>query len=207
VKYGDKYVSIRQDDPYTITLERAIECIRAKQHADANRIVRDFGTDGIQVLNGRYGPYISDGTKNARSPKGREPTSLTLEECRALLAAAPLRGQRFRKGARGKAAAAPAPARETAAAESSAESAKGKSARGDAGRTGKAVARAESRPSQRPKGKSKGDGSKSGKAAAQLKAVGKSSGRKSKSGGTAGAARAERRAARAPMPKKAAGAR
>ncbi len=198
VKYGDKYVSIKQDDPYTITLERAIECIRAKQHADANRIVRDFGTDGIQVLNGRYGPYISDGTKNARIPKGREPTSLALEECRALLAAAPLRGRRFKAGARGKAAAATSPAKEAAA---------GASSGTDAGRAGKAAARAESRPAQRPKGKSKDNGGKSGKAAAQLKAVRTPADRKSKSGGTASAARAERRTSRAPAPKKAAGAR
>jgi DNA topoisomerase-1 len=207
VKYGEKYVSIKQDDPYTITLERAIECIRAKQHADANRIVRDFGTDGIQILNGRYGPYISDGTKNARIPKGREPISVTLEECRALLAAAPLRGQRFRRGARGKVAAATPAVKATPAGESGgADAAKSSSARA-AGRTAKKAARAEGEPSQRPKGKSKGDGSKSGKAAPRLKAVGKTSGRKSKSDGTSGAARAGRRASRAPMPKKAAGAR
>ena len=207
VKYGEKYVSIKQDDPYTITLERAIECIRAKQHADANRIVRDFGTDGIQILNGRYGPYISDGTKNARIPKGREPISVTLEECRALLAAAPLRGQRFRRGARGKVAAATPAAKATAAGESSgAEGAKSTSVRA-AGRAAKNAARAEGEPSPRSKGKSKDGGNKSGKAAPRLKAVGKTSGRKSKSDETSGAARAERRASRAPMPKKAAGAR
>jgi DNA topoisomerase I len=98
VKYGDRYVSIKQDDPYTITLERALECIRAKQEADANRILRDFGSDGIQILNGRYGPYITDGSKNARIPKGRDPRAVPLEECRALLAAAPQRGRRGRAG-------------------------------------------------------------------------------------------------------------
>jgi DNA topoisomerase I len=56
----------------------------------------------VQVLNGRYGPYITDGTKNARIPKDRDPRSLTLEECRALLAAAPER--KGRRGATGKAA-------------------------------------------------------------------------------------------------------
>ena len=56
IKYGSKYVSLKDDDPYTVTLERALECIRAKQIADANRIIQDFGVDGIQVLNGRYGP-------------------------------------------------------------------------------------------------------------------------------------------------------
>jgi DNA topoisomerase-1 len=99
LKYGDKYVSLKQgDDPYTITHERALECIRAKQEADANRIISQFDPDGIQVLNGRYGPYISNGEKNARVPKDRDPKSLTLEECRALLAAAPARPARGRFG-------------------------------------------------------------------------------------------------------------
>ncbi|HJS89557.1 MAG TPA: DNA topoisomerase I, partial [Steroidobacteraceae bacterium] len=101
VKYGSKYVSLKEDDPYTITLERALEVIRLKQEADANRIITDFGVDDIQVLNGRYGPYVTDRKKNAKVPKEREPKSLTLEECRALLAQAPERGKgRFGRGAR-----------------------------------------------------------------------------------------------------------
>jgi len=95
LKYGSKYVSLK-DDPYTIGLERALECIRIKQEADANRIIQDFPAAGIQVLNGRYGPYVSNREKNARIPKDRDPKSLTLEECRALLEAAPARGQRGR---------------------------------------------------------------------------------------------------------------
>ena len=95
IKYGAKYVSLK-DDPYTVTLERALECIRIKQEADANRIIQDFGVESIQVLNGRYGPYISNGEKNARAPKGRDPKTLMLEECRALLEAAPTRAMRGR---------------------------------------------------------------------------------------------------------------
>jgi DNA topoisomerase-1 len=91
VRYGDKYVSIRDDDPYTIELPRALELIEEKKIADANRIIQDFEDEGIQVLNGRYGPYITDKAKNARVPKDREPKSLTLEECKELLAAAPMR--------------------------------------------------------------------------------------------------------------------
>ncbi|MDH3338345.1 MAG: DNA topoisomerase, partial [Gammaproteobacteria bacterium] len=97
VRYGDKYVSMKEDDPYTIELSRALELIEAKKIEDANRIILDFEDDGIQVLNGRYGPYISDKTKNARIPKDREPRSLTLEECKELLAAAPVRGRRGKK--------------------------------------------------------------------------------------------------------------
>ena len=100
VKFGAKYVSLKDDDPYTVTLERAVEVIRAKAEADANRLILDFPDDGIQVLNGRYGPYITDKTRNARMPKDRDPKTLTLEECKALLAAAPVRPARF--GKRGK---------------------------------------------------------------------------------------------------------
>jgi DNA topoisomerase-1 len=115
IKYGAKYVSLK-DDPYTVTLERALECIRIKEEADANRIIQDFGIDNIQVLNGRYGPYVTNREKNARAPKERDPKTLTLDECRALLEAAPLRGRgRGRFGAKKKngAAAKPAPASST----------------------------------------------------------------------------------------------
>ena len=98
VRYGKKYVSIRGDDPYTINLERALELVEEKKLADLNRIIQDFPDAGIQVLNGRYGPYITDGKKNARVPKNREPGELTLEECQTMVAAAPER--RGRRGAK-----------------------------------------------------------------------------------------------------------
>jgi DNA topoisomerase I len=105
VKYGSKYVSLKEDDPYDVTLERALEVIRLKQEADANRTITDFGVDGIQVLNGRYGPYVTDSKKNAKIPKDRDPKSLTLEECRVLIEQAPERGAgRFGRGKRGAAA-------------------------------------------------------------------------------------------------------
>jgi DNA topoisomerase I len=106
VKYGSKYVSLKEDDPYEVTLERALEVIKLKQEADANRTITDFGSDGIQVLNGRYGPYVTNGKKNAKIPKDRDPKTLTLEECRVLIEQAPERGAgRFGRGKRGKQAA------------------------------------------------------------------------------------------------------
>ncbi|MES1196932.1 MAG: DNA topoisomerase, partial [Steroidobacter sp.] len=106
VQYGAKsFVSIKDDDPYTIELPRALELIKAKQELDANRLILDFPEAGIQVLNGRYGPYITDKVKNAKIPKDREPKSLTLDECRELIAAAPARGKgRFGRGAPAKTA-------------------------------------------------------------------------------------------------------
>lgn len=105
VQYGTKkYASLKkEDDPYSIDLARAQELIREKIAVEANRIIREFPGTTIQVLNGRYGPYISDGAKNGKIPKDREPASLTLEECQALLAAAPARTGRW--GRRGAAAA------------------------------------------------------------------------------------------------------
>ncbi|ANO49890.1 DNA topoisomerase I [Woeseia oceani] len=98
VRYGDKFVSIKgDDDPYTIELPRALELIEEKKRIDAERLILDFEEEGIQVLNGRYGPYITDKKKNARVPKDREPKTLTLDECKELLAAAPERGRRGKK--------------------------------------------------------------------------------------------------------------
>jgi DNA topoisomerase-1 len=97
VRYANKFVSIKGDDPYTITLERALQLIAEKKIADANRLILDFPDAGIQVLNGRYGPYITNKLKNAKIPKDKTPKALTLEECQALLAAAPERRGRGMK--------------------------------------------------------------------------------------------------------------
>ncbi|MBX3690412.1 DNA topoisomerase I [Dokdonella sp.] len=129
VKHGAMYASLKpDDDPYTIELPRALELVREKAELIANRTIKDFG-NGIQVLNGRYGPYITDGNKNAKIPKDKEPRELTEAECAELLAAAPDRPKRGRfgkaatgKGKAGKASksaassdAAAAPARKAAA--------------------------------------------------------------------------------------------
>ncbi|MCH6572226.1 MAG: DNA topoisomerase I, partial [Proteobacteria bacterium] len=114
VRYGDKFVSLKKDDdPYTIEHERAQELVRDKKEYDANRLIRDFPDQKIQILNGRWGPYITDKTKNARVPKDRDPKELTLEECQALLAAAPARGAR-KKGATKKTAEKKSPAKKKA---------------------------------------------------------------------------------------------
>ena len=169
VKYGSKYVSLKEpDDPYTVTRERAIEVIEAKKVADANRIIQDFGVDDIQVLNGRYGPYITDKQRNARIPKDKDPKTLTLEECRTLLAAAPVRpargrfGRRGAAGAKGKTAAAAAPAT-VAPVKAAAKSAAGRkaSARSDKTPATASIAAppaAKARPAKAPSAKPKAKG-------------------------------------------------
>ncbi len=102
VKYGGKYASLKEDDPHTITRERALEVVAAKKKADAEKIIRVFDEAGIQILKGRWGPYITDGSKNAKVPKEREnPAELTLEECRKLLEAAPGKKRRGGGGKKG----------------------------------------------------------------------------------------------------------
>jgi len=97
VRYDNKFVSLKKgDDPYTIDLSRAQELVREKKAADAAKYIKVFEKEGISVLNGRYGPYITDGKKNARIPKDREAQDLTLQECLDLIAAAPA-GRKRRK--------------------------------------------------------------------------------------------------------------
>jgi DNA topoisomerase-1 len=93
VLHDKKYVSIpKEDDPYSITLARCIELIERKRLADANKTIKVFDENpDIQVLNGRFGPYIKAGRKNVKIPKDKNPSELTLEECVALADAAPER--------------------------------------------------------------------------------------------------------------------
>ena len=102
VKYGSKYASIKEDDPHTITLERALEIIAAKEKADAEKIIKVFEAEGIRILKGRWGPYVTNGEKNARVPKDREASSLSLEACQAILAEAPAKGKSRTKAAEKK---------------------------------------------------------------------------------------------------------
>jgi len=133
IKYGAKYVSLKPpDDPYTVELERALEVIRLKKEADANRIIQDFGVDNIQVLNGRYGPYITDGKRNARMPKDTDPKTIAIDICRELLAAAPPRGSRFGRKKTAPATAAPAAEAADAATKPAAKVARKSPAKADA---------------------------------------------------------------------------
>jgi DNA topoisomerase-1 len=116
VLHDKKYTSIPKDyDPYTIEYDQAVELIKNKRIADANKLIKSFPENpDIQVLNGRFGPYIKAGKKNVKIPKDREPASLTLEECVALAEAAPERRGRWGRAAT-KTTAAKEPAAKTVA--------------------------------------------------------------------------------------------
>jgi len=103
VRWNNLFVSLKKDagdEPLSVTLERAIELIKEKQEQEKNKYIKVFEEDsGIQVLNGRYGPYIKAGKKNVKIPKGKVPEELTLEECKKLAEATPekRRGRRTKK--------------------------------------------------------------------------------------------------------------
>ena len=93
---GSVYASLKkEDDPYTIDLARAVFLIEEKEEIARNRIIKQFEGSDIQVLNGRYGPYLSDGKLNGKIPKDREPASLTFEEVVKLMEET---GKPMRKG-------------------------------------------------------------------------------------------------------------
>ena len=85
-KRGSSYASLKkEDDPYVIDLARAIFLIEEKEEIARNRVIKEWPGHDVQVLNGRFGPYISDGKLNGKIPKDREPSSLSLEETLKLL--------------------------------------------------------------------------------------------------------------------------
>ncbi|CAB5497516.1 type I DNA topoisomerase [Bathymodiolus thermophilus thioautotrophic gill symbiont] len=95
LQYGKKYVSLKEDTPEEVTLEKALELIQAKEKFDAERIIKTFDDSEIQVLNGRFGPYIWNGKKKGKGQKNitikkvfgdKAPADLTLEECKKAVA-------------------------------------------------------------------------------------------------------------------------
>ncbi|NLN30875.1 MAG: type I DNA topoisomerase [Bacteroidales bacterium] len=85
IRHKGKFYSVKKevDDPYSLTLERAIRIINEKNEAEKKKLVKEFGD--ILLLNGRYGLYLSQDKKNYRIPKGTDIDSLTREDCEAII--------------------------------------------------------------------------------------------------------------------------
>lgn len=99
VRYGQRnFVSLKEHDPHEITLDEAMELVAEHKQKMKERIIQSFDEEGIQVLKGRYGPFVTDGNRNASVPKDVEPETLTLEQCRKMLAEAPPKGRRGKFG-------------------------------------------------------------------------------------------------------------
>jgi len=95
IQYGKKYVSLKEVSPEEVSLETALELIAAKEKADAERLIKAFEGSDIQILNGRFGPYVWNGKKRGKGQKNvtiakvfgdKAPVDLTLEECEKAIA-------------------------------------------------------------------------------------------------------------------------
>lgn len=98
IQIGKTFVSIKPLDPFTITLDEAREFYDKKLETIANREIKIFEKEKIQILNGQYGPYVTDGKKNARIPKATDPKTITLEQAKEMLASAkPAKKRTFKR--------------------------------------------------------------------------------------------------------------
>jgi DNA topoisomerase-1 len=93
IRHGKAFVSLKKDDsPYTVELARAIELIEEKRKKEREKVILTFEKEDIQVLNGRFGPYLAHAGANYRIPKGADPAALTMERCKEIIAAQQARG-------------------------------------------------------------------------------------------------------------------
>lgn len=95
IQVGKLFVSIKPHDPMKITEEEALELYAKKLEAEANKYIQIFDKSGIKVVNGPYGPYITDGKKNARIAKDVDPAKITEAQAKELIAKAPSKKKRF----------------------------------------------------------------------------------------------------------------
>jgi DNA topoisomerase-1 len=81
IRHKNKFYSLKKgtDDPYSVTIERAKEIINEKNEKEKKKVIRDYGE--VQIMNGKYGPYLSKDKSNYRLPKGTDPEKLTREDC------------------------------------------------------------------------------------------------------------------------------
>jgi DNA topoisomerase-1 len=96
IQVGKLYVSIKPMGPFDIDEAEARRVYEEKLEKEANKYIQQF-EGGINIINGPYGPYITDGKKNAKIPKDADPKKLTLEECKKLLDEAPAKGKGKRR--------------------------------------------------------------------------------------------------------------
>ena len=85
LKVGSINVSLKGEDPFTISQGKANELVKEHQKMLNSRVIANFEKEGIQVLNGRFGPYITDGQINVKIPKDLEPKKLNPKQCQELL--------------------------------------------------------------------------------------------------------------------------
>jgi len=99
VQVGKVFVSIKPKDPFSITEEEARELYSSKLAKDAAKHINEFAS-GIKILNGPYGPYVTDGKKNARIAKDVDPAKLTEAEAKKILSSAPAKKRTAKRGSK-----------------------------------------------------------------------------------------------------------
>ena len=92
IQVGKLFVSMKEHDPRDVTLDEALILYADKLKSESEKNIADFG-DGIKVLNGRYGPYITDGKKNAKIPKDTDAKTIDHKTAKQLLKDAPAKGK------------------------------------------------------------------------------------------------------------------
>ena len=97
LKVGSINVSLKGEDPFTISENKANELLKEHQKMLDSRVIANYEAEGIQVLNGRFGPYVTDGQVNAKVPKGVEPKKLTLKDCQKILTDKNSKGSKSKK--------------------------------------------------------------------------------------------------------------
>ena len=99
IKVDELFVSIKPLDPHTVSLQEAKELYKDKLKIEKEKNIADFG-DGLKILNGRFGVYVTNGKKNAKIPKDTDPKTITEDQAKKLIAQAPDKKRRFSKKTR-----------------------------------------------------------------------------------------------------------
>lgn len=97
IQVGKIFVSIKPRNPLKVTEAEARQLYKEKLKKEAQKHIKQF-TGNLQILNGPYGPYVTDGKKNARIPKGTDPTAIDESQAKKLLDEAPAKKGFRRRG-------------------------------------------------------------------------------------------------------------
>ena len=90
LKFDGKFISMGKDhSPYTVDIETAVSIIEENSKKEEQKLIKSFSNEGIEILNGRFGPYIKRGKNNYKIPKGKDPVSLELEEILKIIETTP----------------------------------------------------------------------------------------------------------------------
>ena len=86
IKVGSAYISLPKElDPFTVTMDDAVKLIAEHERKESEKYIAEFPEHKIQILNGRYGPYIKQGKNNYKIPRGTDPSSLNVTDCLAII--------------------------------------------------------------------------------------------------------------------------